>query len=226
MTAEVDRRLAQDREDRQRYQRADQPVELQPEQQREDHEQRVDAQRVGEDLRGYDVPLDLLQADEQQDHPGGGDRVCEQRDEHGGQRGEDRGGGGHERHQPVEDGEHDRVLAPVGEDPEHAEQVQREPGGGAHHEAEQQLPADVARDRVLDERRVVVGVRTVAGGHRAAHELADGLAVEQQVDREHEHEHEVEDGGGRFGEQPAAEGGDLAGALVEFVLDRSEERRV
>ena len=62
MAAQVDDGLAQDRRDRQREQRADDPVDLAAEQQREDHEQRVDAQRVAEDLRRDDVALDLLQA--------------------------------------------------------------------------------------------------------------------------------------------------------------------
>ena len=79
--AQVDDGLAQHRGDRQRHQRADHPVQLQPQQQREDHQQRVDAQRVAEDLRRDDVALDLLEPHEQQQHPHRGDRVLDERDE-------------------------------------------------------------------------------------------------------------------------------------------------
>ena len=61
MAAQVDDGLAQDRGDRQRDQRADDPVDLAADEQREDDQQRVDAQRVAEDLRGDDVALDLLE---------------------------------------------------------------------------------------------------------------------------------------------------------------------
>ena len=137
---------------------------------------------------------------------------------------EDRADVGDQLHHAVEHRERHRVLLPVGEDPEHAEDVQRQARRGAHHEAEQQLPTHVAGDSVLGQRGVVVGGRAVAVGHRPAHEPPDALAVEQHVDGEHEDQHQVEDRARRFGEQPAAEGGDRAGALGDFVLDRLQRR--
>ena len=156
--------------------------------------------------------------------PQRGDRVGEQRHEHRRQRAEDRADVGHELHHAVEHPERDRVLAAVGEDPDHAEQVQRETHRDAHDGAEQQLPADVARDRALHEVRVVVGLRAVAVGHHPPHQRADPLAVEQHVHRQHEHEHEVEDRIGHFGQQRAAERCEFAGALGDFVLDALQRR--
>ena len=87
-------------------------------------------------------------------------------------------------------------------------------GGGAHDRAEQQLAADVARDRALDQVRVVVGLGAVAVGHQPPHQRADVLAVDEHVHRQHEHEHEVEDRARRFGRERAAERGEFAGASL------------
>ena len=65
---------------------------------------------------------------------------------------------------------------------------------GAHREAEQQLAAHVAADRVLDPGGEVVFGRAVARRHHAADERADPLAVEQHVDRQHDHEDQAEAG--------------------------------
>ncbi len=106
----------------------------------------------------------------------------------------------------------------------HAEQVQREAGGGTHDGAEQQLAADVARDGALDQVRVVVGLRAVAVGHRPAHERADLGAVQQHVHRQHEHEHQIEDRAGHFGGERAAERREFVGALGDFALDALQRR--
>ena len=65
------------------------------------------------------------------------DRVREQRHDHRGERAEDRADVGDELHHPVEHPERERVLAPVGEDPDQPEHIQRQAGGGAHQHAEQ-----------------------------------------------------------------------------------------
>ena len=80
MAAQVDDRLAQHGGDRQRHQRADDAIDRVAEEQREDHEQRVDPQRVAEDLRRDDVALELLKADEQDHDPERRQRVLEQGD--------------------------------------------------------------------------------------------------------------------------------------------------
>ena len=61
MLAQVDDGLAQHGREREREERAHDPVEPAAEQQREDHQQRVDPQRLGEHRRRDDVALDLLQ---------------------------------------------------------------------------------------------------------------------------------------------------------------------
>ena len=129
------------------------------------------------------------------------DRVGEQRDQDRRQRAQKRADVGNQLHETEEHAERNRVRAPVGKDPEHAEQVQRDARGRAHDHAEQQLPADVARNRTLDERRVVVGGGAVAVGHRPTHERADALPVQEHVHAQHEHEHEVEDRARGFRQQ-------------------------
>ena len=69
MLAQVDDGLAQHGQDRQRDERADDPGQLAAEQEREDHQERVDPQRVAEDERRDDVPLELLEGDEEQRDP-------------------------------------------------------------------------------------------------------------------------------------------------------------
>ena len=55
---------------------------LAAEQQREDHQQRVDAQRLAEHVRRHDVALELLQDREGDDQPHGVERVAAERGDH------------------------------------------------------------------------------------------------------------------------------------------------
>ena len=87
---QVDDGLAQHRRDRERHERADEAVDLAAEQQREDDEQRVEAQRAPEDVRRHDVALELLQGDEQQRDPERHQRVLDERDDHRRRGAEDR----------------------------------------------------------------------------------------------------------------------------------------
>ena len=124
--AQVDDRLAQHGQDRQGDQRADDPGQLAAEQQREDHQDRVDPQRVAEDERRDDVALELLDGDEEQRDPQAGERVAEQRDEDRRDRAEERPEVRDELHEPEERAEDQRVALAVGEDPEHPEEPQAE----------------------------------------------------------------------------------------------------
>ena len=81
VAAQVDNGLADHGGDRQREQRAGDPVDLVADQQRQDDQDRVDPQRDPEHLRRDEVTLELLQRDEQQHHPKRADRVVEQRDQ-------------------------------------------------------------------------------------------------------------------------------------------------
>ncbi len=156
--------------------------------------------------------------------PQSADGVGEQSQDQRRDRSQDRPDVGDQLHHPIEDTERERVLAPVREDAEHAEQVQRDPGRGAHDHAEQELSADIARHGVLGQARIVVGRSAVAGGHRLAHQPADRLAVDEHVDRQHEHEHQIHERFGHFGEQSAAEGGEFRGAFGDLVLQRLQRR--
>jgi hypothetical protein len=204
--------LARDRGERQRDERADDAVDLRSGEQREDHQQRVDAQRVAEDLRRDDMPLDLLQRDEQEPDPQRRERIGEQRDQHRRQGAEERADERHELHHGEEQREGEGVGPAVGEDPQHAEDVEPDPRAGAHRDAEQQLPAHVARDGALDAGRVVVLGGAVPGRHHPPHDGPDALAVEQPVDGQHEDEDEREAGGHDRREQVGPERHDVGGA--------------
>ena len=78
---------------------------------------------------------------------------------------DDRPDVGNELHQPVEAPEEQRVVLAIGKDAEHAEDPQRQRGARAHDQAEQQLAADVAEHRMLDEQLEVVLGRPVSGRH-------------------------------------------------------------
>ena len=80
--AQVDDRLAHDRGDRERDERAHEARDLPAEQQREDHQDRVDPQRLAEDVRRHDVALELLQRGEGDDQPDRVDRVVAERGDH------------------------------------------------------------------------------------------------------------------------------------------------
>jgi len=147
--AQVDHRLAPHGRERQRDERPDDPVDLGPQEQGEDDDERVEPQGVPEHLRGDDVALELLEREEQQPHPERGQRVSEQRDEHGRQRAEHRAEVGHELHRPEERPEGEGVRAPVGEDPQQPEDPQRDPRRRAHDQREQELPPHVGEDGLL-----------------------------------------------------------------------------
>src|SRR3954447_5208194 len=66
---------ARGRQQRQRHEHARQPVDLAAREQAEDDEQRVQAQEVPHHVRHDDVPLDLVDEEEEQRHPQRPDRV-------------------------------------------------------------------------------------------------------------------------------------------------------
>jgi hypothetical protein len=145
---------------------------------------------VAEDLRRDDVALELLQADEQEHHPEGAQRILEQRDRDGRDRAEDRADERDQLHHAEEDAERERVGPSVGEDADDAEYPERDAGGRTHDHAERELPADVARYRPLHARRVVVERRAVPGRQQPPHERADLARVDEQVDGDHEDQHD------------------------------------
>src|ERR1700759_430169 len=164
------------------------------------------------------MALELLEGDEKEDQPDGGDRVLEQSDEDRRDRADDGTDVRDELHQAVKGTEEDPVVLPRGEDPDETEDLQADRGAAAHDQAEQDLPADVARDRVLDEQRIVVLWRAVPRGHDAAHEGADLVAVDEQIDRQDQDEHQVKAHGNDLREQVPGEGHDVARALEHVLL--------
>ena len=150
---------------------------------------------IREHLGGHDMSLERLKGDEQEDDPHGADRVDEQGDQHRGEGADDRPDVRNELHEAVEGAEEHGEVFTGREDAEQAEDVQRDGRAGAHDEAEQQLAAHVAEHRALDEQREVVLGRAVARRHDPLDELADLIAVDQQVDRQNEDQDEVEPGG-------------------------------
>ena len=112
-------------------------------------------------------------ADEQDHDPDRAHRILEQRDRDRRDRAEDRPDERDELHHAEEGAEREGVGAPVREDADSAEDPQRDAGGRAHHDAERELAADVARDGALDARSVVVMPRAVAGRQHAADDRAD-----------------------------------------------------
>ena len=66
-------------EQRQRHERAGQPVDLAAGEQPEDHEQRVQPERRAHHVRHHDVPLELVDPEEEQRHPDRGERVHDER---------------------------------------------------------------------------------------------------------------------------------------------------
>ena len=193
VAAQIDDRLAQDRGDRQRHERAQEAGQSPAQQQGEDHQQRVDPQRLAEQVRRDDVALELLQHGEGDDQPDGVQRVAaERRDDHGRERADGRADVRDQLGEAVERAEGERVRLAVREDPQRAEDPQHDPGARAHDQAEQQLAADVAEQRGLDARREVVLRRAVARRDHSAHDRADPVAVDQHVDGEHDHEDQRE----------------------------------
>ena len=94
------------------------PCDLAAEQEREEDDERVEAQRAAEDLRRDDVPLELLQRQEAEPDPDRGQRVVERRDHDRRDRPEDGPDVGDELHEAEPRPERERVAAAVLEDPE------------------------------------------------------------------------------------------------------------
>ena len=180
---QVHDRLAHDRGDRQRQEGAEEAAQLAAEQQGEDHQQRVDAQRLAEDVRRDDVALELLERVKAMiSHTASSGLSLSAATITGGKRADRRPDVRDQLREAEPRAERDGVRLALGEDAERAEDPQHQPGARAHDQAEQELAADVAEHRGLHARRVVVLRRPVAGRHNGAHHRPDALAVDQHVD--------------------------------------------
>jgi hypothetical protein len=220
VAAEVDHGLARDRGQRQGDEGADEAVDLAAEQQREDHQQRVDPQRLREHVRGDDVALDLLQRREGDRQPQRVERLAaEQRDEHRRPGADRRADVRDQLCEAVPGAEEQRVRLAVREDAERAEHPQHQPRARAHDQREQHLAADVAEDGALDPGRVVVAVDAV--DHRP-HAGADPLAVEQHVDADHDDQDQRQRGLDRRPQRVLGERHQLAGPLRQVLAERAE----
>ena len=175
---------------RQREQDAGDAVQLAAREQAEDDEQRMQAERVRHHVRDDDVALDLVDEDEEREHPEHRDRVDDE--------GVDRGRDGREPGPDVgdhldhgrPDAEQERVLVGPRHEPGAAEDPHADPGAEADHGREDQLPAHVARERLLDpQRQRQAGSRWKA----AVDEPLEPLHVEQHVDRDDDDQDEVEE---------------------------------
>ena len=118
-------------EQRQRDEDARQPVDLTAGEQAEDHEQRMQPQRVAHHLRDDDVSLDLVDDEEEQRDPDRGDRVDGERVEDRRDRTEPRAEVRDQLGHRDQSAEEDRVRVAAREPAEHAEQPQPDAGARA-----------------------------------------------------------------------------------------------
>jgi hypothetical protein len=167
-------------------------------------------------------PLELLQGEEQQRDPDRHQRVLRERDDDRRQRTQQRTDVRHELHQAEEQAEREGVRAPVREDPQQAEDPQRDARACSHGEAEQELSAHVAEHRVLHARREVVLRRAVPGWHDLAHEAPDLRRVDEHVDRQDDHEDHVERQLHQRAQQLARDRDDLTRAGHHLLLQRRQ----
>ena len=177
-------------EQRQRDEDPRQAVDLAAREQAEDHEQRVQAQRAPHHLRHDDVPLDLVDEQEEDDHPHRRERMDEERVENRRHRPEPRAEVGDQLHQRHPRAEEERVAA-AREPAEHAEHPQPDAGARADDQREQHLPLHVADERTLDARHERLGPRVRP--EPPVHRGGEPLHVEQHVDRDHDDQHAAEE---------------------------------
>ena len=137
------------------------------------------------DTRGKHVVLDLLQDQEEQQHPDHGREGQKHRHEHRGHGGENRSKHGDQLKQASQHAEHNRVRQPEHRHPDassHADDQRQEELGA-------QVAAQDTRDVVLEKQRVVAVLnrnqRQAAG--------AKTWPVDEQVQRDHQGQDEVQD---------------------------------
>ena len=179
-------------EQRQRDEDPREPVDLAAGEQAEDHEQRVQAQRVAHHLRHDDVALELLDAEEEQRDPERGERVLDERVQHRRDRAEPRPDVRDELGDGRPRAERERVLAAVRQQADQPEDPEPEPDAHADDQREQELALDVARDRLLhphDQPAAAVRREASVDG------LRQPLHVEQHVDRDDDERGRVEEEG-------------------------------
>ena len=179
-------------ERRQRDEHARQPVDLAAGEQPEDHEQRMQSQRVPHHLRDHDVALDLVDREEEQHDPDGRQRVDDQRVEDGRDRAEPRAEVGDQLGDGDPRAEEERVRLEARRQPtDRAEQPQPDARARADDRRHEQLALHVAADRasMLRQQRRLSWCRREAPVDRAV----QPVEVEEHVDRHDEHEHEPEE---------------------------------
>ena len=129
------------------------PVQLAAREQAEDDEQRMQPQRVRHHVRDDDVPLDLVDEDEERRDPEDRDRVDDERVDRRRHRREPRADVGDHLDHRRPDPEQERVLLGARHEAEHAEQPHAEARARADDRREQDLPSHVAGERRLDPQR-------------------------------------------------------------------------
>ena len=88
------------------------------------------------------------------------------------------------------DAEEERIALGAGHEPGRTEKPHADSGAEADHRGEDQLPADVAGQRLLDPQRQG---QAVPGRKTPVDRSFEPFHVEQHVDRDHDDEHEVEE---------------------------------
>src|SRR5690242_68749 len=215
-------------EQRQRDEDPREPVDLAAREQAEDHEQRMEAQRGTHHLGHNDMPLELLNPEEEKRDPERRERVLHEGVQHRGDRTQpgpdvwDELGEGRPR------AERGGVLPAVRHGAHHPEDPEPEPDAHADDDREQELALDVARDRLLhphDQPAAAARRESSIDG------IGQPLHVEQHVDRDDDQQEGVEEEGddGEAGAFRPTEGlgrvlpdvlrPDLVEELLALVLD-------
>ena len=148
--SEKNSQIARGGEQRQRDEDSGQAVDLATGEQPEDHEQRVQPERAAHHVGNDDVPLELVDGQEEECDPEHGDRVDDRRVQQRRHRAEP----GPDVRDQLGDGdpgaEEDRVAVAARQPPEDAQDPQPDTGAHTDDQRDQELPLDVAGDRALD----------------------------------------------------------------------------
>src|SRR6266480_5199212 len=182
----------QRRQQRQRYEDSREAVDLAAGEQAEDHEQRMEPQSAPHHFRHDDMPLELLDAEEEKRDPECGERVLHERVQHRRGRPEPRPDVRDELGECRPRSERGGVLPAVGHEPNHPEDPQPQADAHADDQREEELALDVARDRLLhahDQPASPVRRESPVYG------LRQTLHVEQHVDRDDHDQQGVEEEG-------------------------------
>src|SRR5262249_60773176 len=130
--------------ERQRDEYAGEAVDLAAGEQAEDDQERVEPQRASHDVRNHDVALDLMDDEEEDDHPDDGDRVHDERIDHRGNRAEPgaeiRDQLGHAGPDP----EQERVTVGARQEPGRPQDPHADSHARADDQRHEQLALDVA----------------------------------------------------------------------------------